>query len=273
MKPVCLFFGLSLFSFGCNLENTLVPASSDVLNYRADSNQLQSVQNDANAQGGGSDQGDWNTFRNAVFDRFESTLEADLGLPLAILEKVNEVDLEVQADQTVTANFEVNAPFLAQGVDVAATLRLNDATKRIEDEFVIEGVKRLAVQHDLFSTIADAQIFNAQEEVIFTANFTNRDNILNLLLTNANNQNTFLLNADREGLFIGREENHNAEVDQNLEFRAIINTDQLVGKVQVRLIFDIAICFGENQDGQLGRVNCDLVEPDLEGIAEGIDVF
>lgn len=277
MKTVSLLLGLSLFSFGCNLGGGIRPASSEVLDYRVDDNQLQSVEDDADAQGGAgnADQSAWNELRSRARELFQSELDGDFGLPLAILEQVNEIDLEVQADQTVTANFEVNTPFLAQGVDVAATLRINQQTQKIDDEFVVEGVKRLTVSHDLFSTTADAVIFNADEEPIFTAAFDRTDDALNLLIANANNENSFLLNVDRDELFLGREKDHDGQISENFEFQARVNTDQLAGRFDAKIIFigNISVCFGESPEGQLDRLGCDEIDPKVNEIGQDIGAF
>jgi hypothetical protein len=259
-------FGLDFGNVGDKVPGSVYAAPLDCLNYRADGTYLSGFDK-SEARGGNA----FDEIRTRVQEVFDGTLEPDLELPLAILEVVNGIDLEVIDNDTIAASFPV--PFRGDELDVDVTIRKENG--RLQDEFVVNKVKRVTISHDLFGTVADAVIFNADKEPVFTAAFTRDDEAIRLLLENANNKNTFLTLADRNTFFLGREEDHDGQVSENLEFQIRANTDEVALQinVQIPILGELQICVGEQADGQFGRLDCDEIQDLIAGVGEGIGPF
>lgn len=256
------------FKVGDRVKGSTYGAPISCVDYRADGTFLAPLDN---SQKRGLD--GFQEVRARVQELFDSELEPDFGIPVAVLETLNAVELEVVDNETIFASFPV--PFQDDEINVDATIRVNKDTRRLEDEFVVNGIKRFTVAHDLFGTVANATIFNKDAEPIFNADFSRTGEAISLLIANANNENSFLIEADRNSLFLGREKDHNGDITKNFEFQLRANTDNVAGQFDAKIIFigSLQICFGKDEAGQVGRAECGDVASEIEGVGDNVGAF
>jgi hypothetical protein len=279
MKLTSAFLFASLLMVGCfnnpfgfkigeKVKGSTYASPLESIDYRAEQTYLAPLDN-SEERGLGAFQ----EVRARVQELFDGELAPDFEIPVAVLEAINAVDLTVVDNETIFAKFPV--PFRDDELDVEATIRVNEETKRLNDTFVVNGIKRVTVAHDLFGTVANATIFDKDEEPRFTADFNREGNNLNLLIANINNENSFLIDVDNESLFLGREKDHDGKISENFEFQARVNTDEVAGRLDAKIIFfgNLNICFGPNDQGDIAKAECQEIDADINGIGDGIGPF
>ena len=261
-------FGSFFGNAGDQVKGSTYASPLACLDYRADGTYLAALD--------GSEKRGLGAFQEArarVQELFDGELAPDFEIPVAVLEAVNAVDLTVVDNETIFAKFAV--PFQDDDLDVEATIKINSETNRLDDTFVVNGIKRVTIAHDLFGTTANATIFDKDEAPRFTADFKRAGDNLNLLIANINNENSFLIDVDNESLFLGREKDHDGNISENFEFQARVNTDEVAGRFDAKIIFigNLNICFGPDAQGDVAQADCQDIDADIAGIGDGIGPF